>query len=147
MLHHCFTYRPLFKIYAWVVLLQYLHVSHLGTYLYWSLKKFHEVWNQKVTWNDKLYACLDYNGNMPYIQCELMLMQHTNATGATHLEHLWNNLVKHVYHVPCSKHMKQLKQSFETSIAIIVISMFQCMRGLYFCATYARWVGLASTTP
>jgi hypothetical protein len=28
MLHHCFTYRPLFKLYAWVVLLQYIHVSH-----------------------------------------------------------------------------------------------------------------------
>jgi hypothetical protein len=47
-----------------MVLLQYLHVSHLGTYLYWSLENFHEVWNQKVTWNDKLYACLDYNWNM-----------------------------------------------------------------------------------
>jgi hypothetical protein len=39
----------IFKIYAWVVLLQYLHVSHLNTYLYWSLEKFREVWNQKVT--------------------------------------------------------------------------------------------------
>jgi hypothetical protein len=26
--------RPFFKIYAWVELLQYLHVSHLSTYLY-----------------------------------------------------------------------------------------------------------------
>jgi hypothetical protein len=25
------------------------HVSHRSTYLYWSLKKFHEVWSQKVT--------------------------------------------------------------------------------------------------
>jgi hypothetical protein len=39
----------LFKIYAWVVLLEYLHVSHINTHLYWSLKKFYEVWNQKVT--------------------------------------------------------------------------------------------------
>jgi hypothetical protein len=32
-----------------VVLLQYIHVSHLSTYLHWSLEKFHDVWNQKVT--------------------------------------------------------------------------------------------------
>jgi hypothetical protein len=38
-----------FNIYACVVLLQYLHVSHLSTHLYWSLEKFHDVWNQKVT--------------------------------------------------------------------------------------------------
>jgi hypothetical protein len=47
-----------------MVLLQYINVSHLSTYLYWSLEKFHDVWNQKVTWNNKLYACLDYNWNM-----------------------------------------------------------------------------------
>ena len=31
------VYRPLFKIYAWVVLLEYLHVSHMShinTHLY-----------------------------------------------------------------------------------------------------------------
>jgi hypothetical protein len=47
---------PFSKIYAWMVLWQYLHVSHLSTYLYWSLKKFHGVWNQKVTWNDKFHS-------------------------------------------------------------------------------------------
>jgi hypothetical protein len=30
-----------------MVLLQYFHVSHRSTYLYWSLEKFHEVWSQK----------------------------------------------------------------------------------------------------
>jgi hypothetical protein len=25
------------------------HVSHINTHLYWSLEKFYEVWNQKVT--------------------------------------------------------------------------------------------------
>jgi hypothetical protein len=38
----------------------FFHVSHIHLYLYWSLEKFHEVWNQKVTWNDKSYSCLDW---------------------------------------------------------------------------------------
>jgi hypothetical protein len=40
-----------------------------------------------------------YFGNQEtcvYIPCELVFMQHTNATCATHLGHLLNNLVKHV---------------------------------------------------
>ena len=35
----------------------YLHVSHINIDLYWSMKKFHEVWDHEVTWNDKLYLC------------------------------------------------------------------------------------------
>ena len=53
------AYRPLFKIYAWVVLLEYLHESHINTHLYWSMEKFCEVWNQEVTWNDELCPCLN----------------------------------------------------------------------------------------
>ena len=41
------AYRPFFKIYAWVVWLGYLHVSHINTHLYWALEKFYEVWNKK----------------------------------------------------------------------------------------------------
>jgi hypothetical protein len=65
----------------------FFHVSRITLYLWWPLENFHEVWNQKVIWNDKLYACLDYNwnillkqGNMFCIPCELVFMQHTNAT-------------------------------------------------------------------
>ena len=35
----------------------FFHVSHINIHLYWSMEKFHEVWNQEVTWNDKLYLC------------------------------------------------------------------------------------------
>jgi hypothetical protein len=60
---------PFSKIYAWMVLLQYLHVSYLGTYLCGSLEKFHEVWNQKVTWNDKLYP--GWNGFTKCLNCTI----------------------------------------------------------------------------
>jgi hypothetical protein len=33
------------------------HVSHICPNLCWSLEMFGEVWNQEVTWNDKLYPC------------------------------------------------------------------------------------------
>jgi hypothetical protein len=33
----------------------FFHMSHIHLYL----EKFHEVWNKKVTWNDKSYSCLD----------------------------------------------------------------------------------------
>ena len=32
-------------------------MSRINIHLYWSMEKFHEVWNQEVTWNDKLYLC------------------------------------------------------------------------------------------
>ena len=35
----------------------FFHMYHLHLYLGWSLKKFHEVWIQKVKWKDKLHAC------------------------------------------------------------------------------------------
>jgi hypothetical protein len=67
------AYRPLFKIYAWVVWLGYLHVSHINTHLYWTLKKFHAVWNQKVTWNDKLYPC--WNDFTKCLNCTIKWMR------------------------------------------------------------------------
>ena len=67
------AYRPLFKIYAWVVWLGYLHVSHINTHLYWTLKKFHDVWNQKVTWNDKLYPC--WNDFTKCLNCTIKWMR------------------------------------------------------------------------
>ena len=39
----------LFKIYAWLVLLEYIHVPHINFHPHGSLEKFHKVWNQKVT--------------------------------------------------------------------------------------------------
>jgi hypothetical protein len=40
-----------------------------------------------------------------------------------------------------------LKQPHEMTTAVHLSSMFQGMVGLHFCATYAWWVCVASTTP
>ena len=64
----------------------FFHVSHINIHLYWSMEKFHKVWNQEVTWNDKSYLC--WNCTVKWM--ETLVIKRTLQPCPMTLEELYN---------------------------------------------------------
>ena len=66
------------------------HVPHIYFHLHWLLDKLHEVWSQEVTWNDKLWPCL--NCFIKWIgiwDVDQTLRPCSNSSNSTHEQKLW----------------------------------------------------------
>jgi len=55
----CLMVNPFSDIYLTNVEGAPFHVPHINFHPHWWLEKFREVWNQEVTWNEKLCPCLN----------------------------------------------------------------------------------------
>jgi hypothetical protein len=84
-----------------------------------STGKVYEVWNQKVTWNDKPKSCLNYNWNLPLKHWNMFYNSRVTLIAtwvrATYQCHICNTSIKHVEHHSETLETCTLQQQIETT--------------------------------